>query len=563
MITLRTYQQDAIDTVFEYWKASGGNPLVELATGLGKSLVVAEMAKRILRDYPTMRIMMLVHVQELVEQNYLELLKVWPDAPVGIYSAGLRQRDTHHRIIYASIQSVFKKPDVFAPRHLIMIDEAHLVPGKGDGMYRTFLQGLRRSVPGLRVLGLTATPYRLDSGRLDYGKERLFDKIVYDYGIGAGTEDGYLCPLTARVGKVEIDVEGVKKRGGEFIPGALNLAANRDEIVEAACDDIVARGQDRRSWLAFCCGVDHAVRVADGLRRRGYATATVTGETHKQERKQIIEDFKRGKIRALTNANVLTAGFNAPGLDLIALLRPTLSRGLYMQMMGRGTRTYETNLAKCNTADERLAAIATSAKPNCLILDYAGNIRRHGPVDVNYEGDTHEKKKPGDEEPLRVDVGDVRAKECPECGAIAAMNARTCSDCGFEYGEPKHEAVAEDIAIMTREIEEVFIPVLDWIATRHQRLGDDSAVPTLRVSISAGVETTSEWVCFEHTGYAQLRAKEWWKQHGGQSPVPTTIGEALERFDEVTMPTAITRVREGKYYRIGRRRFGETQDRPI
>lgn len=563
MITLRDYQQESIEAVFAYWKQSGGNPLIELATGLGKSLVVAEMAKRILRDYPTMRIMMLVHVRELVRQNYEELLKVWPDAPVGVYSAGLGQRDTHHRIIYASIQSVYKRAKSFTPRQLVLIDEAHLVPGKGEGMYRTFLEGLREHCSSLRVAGLTATPYRLDSGRLDEGEDRMFDKIVCEYGIGPGTEDGYLAPLTARVGQVEISVEGVAKRGGEFVSGALNFAANKDDVVDRACDDIVARGQDRRSWLAFCSGVDHAERIAAGLRARGVTAATVTGNTPKHDRDRMIADFKAGRIRALTNANVLTAGFNAPRCDLIAMLRPTLSTGLYVQMMGRGTRTSGVNLQAYNTAAERTAAIANSEKPNCLVLDYAGNVRRHGPVDAIHV-DSREERKTDDEEVVgRVEVGEVRAKECPECGAIAAINARKCEDCGHEYGEPKHEAQPEDIAIMTREVEQVFTPVMDWHATKHLKYGNKDGTPTVKVTIFAGVQGTSEWVCFEHQGFAGRKAGEWWALHGGELPTPATVDEALERWDEVNRPEAITRVHDGKYYRIGKRRFGATQERLI
>lgn len=533
MVDLRPYQEDAIEAVFKYWREEGGNPLIELATGLGKSLVVAEVARRLLRDFPAMRIIMVVHVRELVQQNFQELLRLWPDAPVGIYSAGLGQRDTHHRIIYASIQSVFKKADIFSPRHLMLIDEAHLVPQEGEGMYRTFIDGLRVHYPGLRILGLTATPYRLDSGRLDQGEGRLFDRIVHSYGIGPGTEAGFLSPLTARNGSVEIDVAGVERRGGEFVPSALNHAANQADIVAAACEDIIERGQDRKSWLAFCSGIDHAHAVAGALRERGVSAATVTGNTPKDERDRIIADFKAGKIRALTNAQVLTTGFNAPGVDLIALMRPTLSTGLYVQMMGRGTRL-------------------SPGKENCLVLDYAGNVRRHGPVDAIHIKDS---KKRGEGKEGKVDVDEVRAKECPDCNAIVYISVRTCPDCGHEFGEPKHGARAEDVAVMTRELRDLWIPVTSWRARLWQKAGDPDAPPTMRVDTFAGVTEVSEWVAFEHTGFARQKAAKWWIEHGGGLPVPTTIDEALAKFSSLRRPASITLARDGKYTRIDKRRF--------
>lgn len=537
MVELRPYQEEAIEAVFKYWREEGGNPLVELATGLGKSLVVAEVARRLLRDFPAMRIIMVVHVRELVQQNFQELLRLWPDAPVGIYSAGLGQRDTHHRIIYASIQSVFKKADIFSPRHLMLIDEAHLVPADGEGMYRTFIDNLRVHYPGLRIMGLTATPYRLDSGRLDQGAGRLFDRIVHAYGIGPGTEAGFLSPLTARSGSVEISVDGVEKRGGEFVPSALNHAANKADIVAAACDDIVARGQDRKSWLAFCSGIDHAHAVAAALRDRGVTCETVTGNTPKDERDRIISDFKAGKIRALTNAQVLTTGFNAPGVDLIALMRPTLSTGLYVQMMGRGTRL-------------------SPGKENCLVLDYAGNVRRHGPVDAIHVRD---KQKRGEAQEGKVDVSEVRAKECPDCQAIVFIAARTCPDCGHEFGEPKHDTKADDVAVMTRDLRDLWIPVSSWRARAWQKAGDPDAPPTMRVDTLAGVSEVSEWLAFEHTGFARQKAAQWWVQHGGGLPVPASIDEALVRFEALKPPSAITLARDGKYTRIDKRRFEQVQ----
>lgn len=333
MMQLRPYQQGAVDAIFDYWDQGGGNPLVDLATGTGKSVVISTLARRAIEQWPEARILALVHVKELVEQNAKALLRAWPAAPLGINSAGLGRRDKRSQILYASIQSVARE-DAFSlgERHIIIVDEAHLIPTKGNGQYRTLINRLREAVPKARICGFTATPYRLDSGRLDGGDDRLFDQTVYSYDIGQGVDDGYLSPLISRATGAVIDVSQVKRAGGEFVAGALEAAADREALTAAACDEIIVKGADRRAWLVFCAGVAHAEHVRDAMRARGIHAETVTGDTPKAERDRLINAFREGRLRCLTNANVLTTGFDAPRCDLIAMLRPTLSTSLYVQM---------------------------------------------------------------------------------------------------------------------------------------------------------------------------------------------------------------------------------------
>ena len=264
MISLRPYQTAAIEAILAYWQSGGGNPLVDLATGTGKSLVIAKLTQDLLAAYPTMRVLCLVHVRELVAQNMAALLRVWPDAPAGIYSAGLGRRDAHHRITFASIQSVYRRAKTLGARDLILIDESHLVPSAGNGMYRKLLDDMRAQTPDLRVAGFTATPYRLDTGRLDDGADRLFDRTVYSYGIGEGIRDGFLSPLISKASATEVDVSNVARRGGEFVAGELETATDR--ITAEAVAEMVRFGAERKSWLVFCSGVKNAERTRDILR---------------------------------------------------------------------------------------------------------------------------------------------------------------------------------------------------------------------------------------------------------------------------------------------------------
>lgn len=530
MTELRPYQREAIDAVHAYWDRGGGNPLVDLATGTGKSVVLAQLVRDVVEEYDA-RALVLTHVKELVEQDLRATLRLWPQCPAGINSAGLGRRDLRSQVLFASIQSVFKQNGYsLGKRHLVIVDEAHLVPRSGDGMYLTLINKLREVEPELRVVGLTATPYRLDSGRLNEGDGRLFDDIVYSYGIGEGVRDGYLSPLKSPDLHVGIiDARGIAKLGGEFKASALEAAANKDALVKAAVADILARGQDRRGWILFCSGVDHCETVRAELASHGVAVASVTGETPKDERDRAIRAFKAGQLRALTSVGVLTTGFDAPHVDLIAMLRPTLSTGLYVQMLGRGTR---------------LAA----GKDNCLVLDYSGNVRRHGPVDaIEILG---RGQAAGKSEKTEVDT--VRAKACPQCSELVALRTMECLDCGYQWPvEPKHEARAdEEAAVMIREVEERWLTV-DGISARPHISAAGNA--SLRVDYFVGLKAYTDWVSLGQFGWPGEKAAAWWKRMTGMSAEGVDVDGAdrLIREGDAKIDCSAIRIkRDGKYWRV-------------
>ena len=406
MLTLRPYQQAAIDAIYGYFAGNAGHPLVVIPTAGGKSLVMAAFIEGVLKAWPDQRILVVTHVRELIAQNHAELIGLWRDAPAGICSAGLGRRDLGARILFAGIQSIHRRAYDVQRCDLVLIDEAHLIPAASNTMYRRFLDTLARINPQLKVIGFTATPYRTGSGMLHEGKGALFTDIAYEVSVRQLIDDGFLCPLVSKAAETRLDVCGVGSRGGEFIPGQLQAAVDLPEITQAAIDEVVRLGSDRRSWLAFCAGVEHATHVAEAIRARGFSAATIFGDTPKPERDRIIAAFKRGEIRALASMGVLTTGFNAPGVDLIAMLRPTKSTGLYVQMAGRGTRL-------------------APGKADCLVLDFAGNVARHGPIDAV------KPKRPGSGE------GDAPVKVCPDCQSILATAVRVCPDCGHAFPPPK------------------------------------------------------------------------------------------------------------------------------
>ena len=401
------------------------------------------------------------------------------------------------------------------------------MPHAGDGMYRTFIENLRQRTPDLRIAGFTATPYRTQGGRIDLGDGALFSDIVYRYGIAAGIGDGFLSPLVSKATTTKIDVSGVKVARGEFVQSALEAAVDVDETTARAVREIVAYGETRRSWVVFCAGVEHAAHVRDALRALGVRAETVTGKTQKQERDRLIRSFRAGQIRCLTNCSVLTTGFDAPQIDLIAMLRPTMSPGLYIQMVGRGTR------------------LADGKTDGCLVLDFAGNVKRHGPVDTIKVDHGHIASKNDEKE--------VRAKECPNCMALLALNTRQCPFCDHAFaaaedGGPKHDGTAD----ATRSILSIAPPA--WVGVsgmrlyRHEKM---DRTPTLRIEYSCGLAVHREWVCIQHPpGFAREKAMRWWTQRGGSLPAPTTVDEARHRSRELTPPAEILVRPSGKYFEI-------------
>jgi DNA repair protein RadD len=522
MLTLRPYQQAAITSIYGYFQNSTGNPLVVIPTAGGKSLVMAAFVAGVLKAWPEQRILIVTHVRELIAQNHAEMIGLWPEAPAGIYSAGLGKREAQARILFAGIQSIHRRAQEVGHTDLVLIDEAHLIPGNSSTMYRRFLDGLARINPALKVIGLTATPFRLDSGMLHDGKNALFTDIAYEAPVRDLIDAGYLSPLVSKQPATRLDVSKVGTRAGDFIQRDLAAAVDQEAVTRSAVTEIIEHGRERKSWLTFCSGVDHARHVAEEFSRQGITCPTIFGDTPKEERDAIIAAFKRGEIRALASMGVLTTGFNAPAVDLIALLRPTKSAGLYVQMVGRGTRL-------------------APGKENCLVLDFAGNVRRHGPIDLVRP------RRPGE-----AGGGEAPTKVCPMCESIIALSATECPDCGhvFPAREVKIAPTAATLPVLSPKVQ--WLPVHGVSYSRHDKLG---GLPSLKVTYSCGLKPYSEWVCIEHQGYARQKAAEWWRKRAPGCSVPLNVDEAIAQATRLASPSAISVRPSGRYVEISGHRF--------
>lgn len=407
MIKLRDYQQEAINQTLDWLGNNDGNLVVSLSTGAGKSIIIAEFCRMALQTYEGTKIIMLTHVRELISQNLDKLKTIWPEAPVGVYSAGLGRKEIF-QIIYAGVQSIWKKAVEVGHIDLVLVDECHLISHKNEGMYRTFIQDLKEINPKLRVIGLTATPYRMGHGYIHDGSA-LFDGMIEPVGIELLLKEGYLAPLRSKFTDHHLSTEGVAKRGGEYVEKELQLAVDTDKNNAMVINEMIKYGEDRRSWIAFCTGVTHAEHICELLNLNGISSKVIAGSTNKNERSKMVNDFKAGEIRCLCSVNVVAIGFDAPNVDMIAMIRPTMSAGFYVQMAGRGLRTAE-------------------GKENCLVLDFAGNISQHGPITK-----VRPPAKKGEK------VGEAPVKVCENCQEIVHLSCKVCPACGKEFPPPVKE----------------------------------------------------------------------------------------------------------------------------
>lgn len=521
----RSYQLEAVQSIYDYFGYASGNPLIAMPTGTGKSVVIAMFLQSVFHSYPTQRVLILTHVKELIVQNYEKLRAIWSQAPAGIYSAGLNRRETHYNITFGGIASVAKRWKDFGFVDLVIIDEAHLVSPNDETMYQRFLKGLMETNPYLKVIGLTATPWRLGHGKLTDPVHvngatvpSLFTDICFDItGVEAFNRliaEGFLSPVVPKATTSKLDVDGVHMRGGEFIPKELQLAVDKHEVTVAAVKEAMESGWNRQHWLVFAAGVDHAIHTAEVLNSMDIPAVAIHSKLSNAERDKAIEGFKNGEYRAAVNNNVLTTGFDFPAIDLIVCLRPTASTVLWVQMLGRGTRPCE-------------------GKDNCLVLDFAGNTKRLGPIN-----DPVLPRRKGEK------GGEAPVKECPVCHTYVHAGKKFCDgimpdgkDCKHEFTfQTKFTQGASSGQLIKGDLPIVEVFDVDHVTYAiHTKAGRP---PMLKVSYYCGYRMFNEYVCPEHPDYAGRKARIWWKERSSME-MPTSTLAALDLSGTLKTPTQL------------------------
>jgi DNA repair protein RadD len=458
MYTLRPYQADSVKSVIHYFRKHQTPAVLVLPTGAGKSLVIAELA-RLAKG----RVLVMAHVKELVEQNHEKYEGYGLKG--SIFSAGLGRKETDQQVVFASVQSVVRNLDAFSNQFsLLVIDECHRVPDEKSSSYQKVIAHLRENNPGIKVLGLTATPYRLGMGwiyqyhtrgQVRSEEPRFFRDCIFELPIRYLLDEGFLTHARMIDAPVlSYDFSQLKPANtGRYKEAELDMVIEQSKrATPQIVEQIIHLAKDKQGIMVFAATVRHAQEIL-GLLPEGEA-AIVIGDTPTLERDQIINDFKQRKTKYLVNVSVLTTGFDAPHVDLIAILRPTESISLYQQIVGRGLRL-------------------SPGKDECLVLDYAGNS-----YDL-YQPEVGDPKPDSDSEIITIpcpacgfnnnfwgkldsngfllehfgrkcqgyftdeDTGErehcgyrFRAKYCGECGADNDIAARICHECDATLVDP-------------------------------------------------------------------------------------------------------------------------------
>ena len=528
---LRDYQSRAVADLFAWWTKHQEDhdiPLLVLPTAAGKSVICAEIVRQMWDQWPLFhpRTVVLVPSKELAEQNAAKLRALLPpNISVGFVSASLGTKKYSADVIVATIGSIHKASHLLGNIKAVVIDEAHLVSQKaGDaGMYRTFLSKLGELCE-FRTVGMTATPFRGNGVWLTDGDEPLFTGIASRVSMRELLDAKFIAPLVPpdRL-ETRIDASHVGIANGDYKIGELSREV--EKYLSKVAAEAIKIASERKKWIAFTPSVKNAESLVDRLIYRGIVSAVVCGETPKQEREDLIRQFRDGEIHCLVTVLALSVGFDVPDVDCIIWCRPTRSPVLYVQGMGRGTRIAD-------------------GKTDCLVLDFTDTVERLGPVDT-IQG--RAKKRSGTQEaPYSI---------CPNCGERNAPAALICIHCGGQIREEEAKPLDAKVSLAALLSNQASISELIWHDVTRVDYGlhrKEGKPDSLRVDYYAGLlRVATEWVCFSHIGYARQKAENWWMRREKKS-MPSGTQEALEwlEFHNIEEPVRIATRKNGKYTEV-------------
>jgi len=521
MKTPYPHQEKAIQALFNYFTTKSGSPVGVAPVAAGKSLIMAEFMKRACQQYPSTNFIVLSHVSKLLTQNEAELKEQWPQANTSFYSDQLGSKDLSGQILFAGIQSIYKKAYQFPRRvDIVLIDECHLISPNSQTMYRRFLDDLLKLNPMVKFIGVSGSPYRAGQGYIHQGADRLFTDIAFNITMTELLAGGFLCPLVTPQLRTKMDVSGIQQVGGDFVQNQLQEAVDKDYITKACVEEIVQLGATRKKWIIFATGKTHAKHISEELTRHGISNAVIDADTESGEKALAFASYQFGDLRCLVNINCLTTGVNFTAIDLIAMMCPTRSPVKYVQTGGRGMRLHP-------------------GKSDCLYLDFGGIIESLGPID-----------KVRIKEP-RLKKGEAPTVVCPECLTLHYAGKLVC-ECGYQFprsDKSKINTGASGEAILSTQQTPLAVQSVTY--QQHDKPGKP---PSLKVTYQCGISTHHEWVFIEYGGWLRDKAVRWWGAHG-QLPVPATVKEAIFRQSELKRPIEISVTRNGKYTEITNRRF--------
>ena len=517
-IVPRWYQTESAVKAIDRIKSKDVHPILAVPTGAGKTIIICMIIIEWLKQNADKNVLVVSHVREILEQNYEEL-EDQLDEKIGLYSSGLGRKDTE-RVTVVGMQSGRNKPEIFKNVGLIIIDECHLVNEYNTGTYRKFLSNFN-----CNYVGLTATPYRA-RGYLHLSDESLFTEIAYDLttyeNFNRLTNEGYLSKLYSKATDLKMAIpKGVRTVAGDFDKKDLSILFDNDRVTDMAIKEvteILARGRYKKV-LVFCISIKHSESVADKFNELGFSSNFVHSQMD-QDRNDVFDDFRNGNIQVLTNVEVATTGLDIPNIDMVVLLRPTQSISLYVQMTGRGLRV-------------------AKGKDHCLVLDFAENVSRLGPIN-DVKIDQKGKPKGGGEAPV---------KECPECSCLNHPIAKVCVACGHKFKfEVKITPQASEMSIV-KKIEPQRLTVSSVSYARHKKA---NSADSFRIDYRVGLRRFSKWLAVGSNYYAMSMAAAELPSmlKKGEEVETLTVACLLDSIPKFKTPSFITVDINSKYPEI-------------
>lgn len=530
---LRYYQIEAIDMLHQWWTENPtGDVVISMPGGSGKSVVIGEICKRSLMNWPDTKILMAVHSRKLISQNAAKLRQLWPGAPLGIYSAGLKKKQLGEPITYAGILSIAKKAELLGHIDILLVDEAHAISNEEVGSYRKLIFKLKAINPNLRVVGFSASPYRVGQGLLTEGKNALFKAILEPVFIEELLDLGHLCPLRSKQTDLKFDTSGLHTRKGDYIEKEMAERFNTSSQNIGLAQEVIWRAHDRKHILGFASNVDHARELAECFRAHGVSADYICGDHTTDEQDDKIEDFESGKTRVLINFGILTTGYDFPALDCIFFARATKSPGLYGQMAMRGMRPFITKLY-------------------CLVLDFAGVIEQNGPITAIRVPKA--KGSGGGEAPIKV---------CDTCNELVPISLMTCPACGAKFPEPKEKKlILRNDDILGIESSELVVKEWKW----RSHFSKNSGKGMLKLAYYGGLidPVVTEYFPLLHDGYARKKALDQFKTMPdiGQIELDDVREDELEDvakyLNGFKPPVSIEYRKDGRFHKVIRRIWNE------
>lgn len=543
--TLRPYQSRVVTDLFSWWTTHNkvsDVPIMALPTAAGKSIIIAEIVRQMFEQWPDYhpRTVVLVPSKELAVQNAEKLQSLLPaNISVGFVSASLGKRQHMADVIVATIGSIHKSAHLLGNIKAVIVDECHLISPKASdaGMYRKFLTALAKYCD-FRVCGATASPFRGNGVWLTDGDDPLFTGIAATVTMRELLDAKYLSPLVTPPESIEtrIDASGVVISNGDYKVNELSDVV--EQYLFKVASETVHLAAERKKWIAFTPTVANAHSLRNKLRVYGVIAEVVTGDTEKRERERLIASFRAGNIRCLITVVALSTGFDVPDVDCLIWCRPTKSPVFYLQGFGRCLRI-------------------APGKVNALVLDFTDTVERMGPIDT-IKG--RAKKGGGGDAPYVV---------CDNCGARNHAAAKVCVECGAVIREDTAEekkAVASRAAVLSSQVAPPPVVWRDVTRVDYQLHRKESKPDSLRVDYYSGIlMCASEWVCLEHGGFAEQKARAWLVKRlpEGFAHQPGTTGQLLEWIKggmKLQQPTRIATRQNGRFTEVLSHEFPRTSN---